>query len=172
MTTTERTDRRQHEERAVWVPAAPEAVFAFADDHLQFAEHMASSSWMMFGSAMSTRVDAARGQEIGSHITMEGSVLGVGLSLDEVVTERVVPTAKAWETIGEPRLLVIGPYRMGFQITRNAEGSTFRVFIDYELPRRRRWLGLLFGAVYARWCVNQMARSVERRFSAVTGQAA
>ena len=44
---------------------------------------------------------------------MNGRILGLKLSLDEVVTERDPPARKVWETVGVPRLLVIGPYRMG-----------------------------------------------------------
>lgn len=37
-------------------------------------------------------------------------------------------------------------------------GSRLRVFIDYELPNGwlTYWLGLLFGGLYAKWCVKQM----------------
>ncbi len=148
----------------MWVQAAPEEVFAFADDHRQFSSHMASSSWMMLGSKMSTRMDAAGGRAVGSHITMDGSVLGVRLSLDEAVTERLVPASKTWETVGEPRLLAVGSYRMGFEVARRGEGTTFRVFIDYLLPQRRRWLGRFLGGFYAGWCVSQMVKGVESRF--------
>jgi len=152
----------------VFVAAFPEEVFAFADDHAQFSAHMGSPSWMMLGSRMDTSVDAARGQEVGSHITMTGNVVGIPLVVDEVVVEHVVPWEKTWETVGTPRLLVIGAYRMGFRVLRHERGSAFRVFIDYSLPERHRWLGRLLGQVYARWCVKQMTKGVERRFRRVT----
>jgi hypothetical protein len=158
---------RRHEERTVLVDAIPEAVFALADDHTKFSAHMGSPSWMMLGSRMATSVDAGRGQELGSHITMAGNILGLPLALDEVVVERVVPSDKAWETVGMPRLLVVGPYRMGFQVVSHARGSAFRVFIDYELPKRNQWLGRLLGRMYSRWCVDQMATDVQRHFSSI-----
>ena len=34
-----------------------------------------------------------------------------------------------------PRLLVIGAYKMGVQITPVSGASRMRVFIDYELPK-------------------------------------
>jgi len=154
----------RHEERTVFVDAFPEDVFAFADDHEKFSEHMGSSSWMMLGSRMTTTLDDRRGQEIGAHITMTGRILGIPLDLDEVVVERVAPWAKVWQTVGTPRLLVIGAYRLGFQVLRHEHGSAFRVFIDYERPIRHRWLGDLMGGMYARWCVDQMTKSVTRRF--------
>ena len=75
------------------------------------------------------------------------------------MTKRVPPVRKTWETRGEPRLLVIGAYRMGFTISPNGDHSRLNVFIDYQLPHTglAHWLGLLFGKTYAAWCTRQMA---------------
>jgi hypothetical protein len=80
------------------------------------------------------------------------------LAVEEMVTERTPPHRKVWETIGSPKLFVIGHYRMGFEVTPQGQASRLRVFIDYALPERvpGRWLGRLFGRYYARWCTQQM----------------
>jgi len=59
---------------------------------------------------------------------------------------------------GRGQTLVIGPYRMGFEVTPRDNGSLLRVFIDYALPKRLpwRWLGQFFGRYYARWCTRRM----------------
>jgi hypothetical protein len=62
-------------------------------------------------------------------------MLGIALSLDETVTVRQPPQHKSWETCGEPRLLVIGAYRMGLRIEAAGTGSLLTVSIDYDLPR-------------------------------------
>ena len=155
---------RRHDERTVSIRATAEQVFAFVDDQLQFSAQMSTSSWMMAGSSMSTEVDADHGQRIGSHIRMSGNVLGFQLALDEVVTERRPPVLKARETVGTPRLLVTGNYRMGFELEPQGERTRLRVFIDYDLPIRHRWLGRLFGGMYARWCLTQMAEGAVRKF--------
>jgi len=167
MTTAKPLDR--HDEVSVAVDAHPEAVFALADDHAWLAGHMSASSWMMAGSAMTTSMDDKHGRAIGAHITMTGTVLGITLELDEVVTERVPPWAKTWETVGQPRLLVIGGYRMGFRIRRDDPRSHVTMWIDYDLPQRQRWLGVLFGQVYARWCVRQMTGGMQRHFRRAEG---
>lgn len=159
----------RHDECTVFVAGFPEEVFAFADDHSKFSAHMSGSSWMMLGSKMATATDAELGQKVGSHITMTGNVLGIPLSLDEVVVERIPPWEKAWETVGAPRLLVIGAYRMGFRVLRHERGAVLNVFIDYDLPAQLRWLGKLIGHRYARWCVKQMAVGVERHFGRLEG---
>ncbi len=116
---------------------------------------------------MKTMPDERRGKVVGSHIRMSGKILGLELSLDEVVTERQPPIRKVWETVGSPRLLVIGPYRMGFEVVPSGNGSRFRVFIDYALPPRwpARWLGRLFGGYYARWCTRTMVDDAVRQFA-------
>ena len=102
-----------------------------------------------------------------------------GLSLEEVVTEHTPPTRKVWMTVGTPRLLVIGPYRMGFVLVparggANSGGSdggvTLTVFIDYALPERgpSRLLGWMFGHWYARWCTGRMVADAQAAFSATT----
>jgi hypothetical protein len=156
----------RHRERDQFVAAAPEEVFAFVDDHARFSSHMSESSWMMGGGRMSVELDEARGQAEGSHIRLSGRVFGVRLYLDEVVTRRTPPTDKVWATVGAPRLLVIGAYEMGVQITPEDGGSHVRVFIDYELPKgwATYWLGRLFGGFYAKWCVDQMLRGAARAF--------
>jgi len=62
--------------------------------------------------------------------------------------------------------LVIGDYSMGFVTTSAAAESLLTVWIDYALPRRNKWLGILGGRLYARWCVRQMRDAASARFSA------
>ena len=156
-----------HHESSGLARAPVEQVFAFLDDPKALAAHMGESSMMMLGSHMSIDVDAGRGRVIGSTIRMHGRMMGIRLSLEEVVTKRQVPAVKVWETIGTPELLVISHYRMGFELTRNGASSLLRVFIDYSLPIKPpgSWFGYWLGAVYARWCTRQMVMGATRHFS-------
>jgi hypothetical protein len=124
---------------------------------------------------MQITTDTLGGRALGSRIRIRGRVLGLDLSAEEIVTVHEPPRRKAWETIDGVRLLVIGSYRMGFEIapseTRSdaAEGilSTLRVFIDYDLPGSgiSLWLGRLLGSWYARWCTNQMLSDAVKAFA-------
>jgi hypothetical protein len=129
-----------------------EQVFARIDDHTRLSSHMSESSWMMGGSRMKVEVDAGLGQKVGSRIRLAGRALGIDLSVDEVVTERNPPFRKVWETTGSPRLLMIGHYRVGVDLSPRGVESVLRVFIDYTLPESgpAHWLGRLFGRYYAR----------------------
>ena len=122
---------------------------------------------MMLGSRLSIDVDGGGGRVIGSKVRMHGRMMGIRLSLEEVITKRQVPAMKVWETIGTPKLVVISHYRMGFELTRNGASSLVRVFIAYSLPINppASWLGYLLGAVYARWCTRQMVMGAARHFT-------
>ena len=119
---------------------------------------------------MDTSVDDGHGKETGSHIRMNGNILGMNLSLDEVITHREPPRMKVWETVGSPKLLVIGHYRMNVKIEPQESESVLRVSIDYDLPTTKRWLGRLFGGAYAKWCVQQMLDGARDHFATKTGR--
>ena len=156
----------KHEEVTIVLETTPEKAFAYLDDFKQLSAHMGESSMMMIGSRMTIETDGDAGRAIGSKVRMQGKVLGVSLNLEEVVTERDPPYRKAWHTVAS-NLLVIGQYRLGFQLTRNTFNTEFRVFIDYCLPERGfgKWLGFLLGARYARWCIERMVQDAVKHFS-------
>lgn len=116
---------------------------------------------------MKIDLDDGRGQEVGSRIRLAGKVFGIELSAEEVVTERHPPLRKKWETIGPPRLLVVGHYRMGFELIPRSDRSMLRVYIEYELPSGpvAGWLGRLFGGYYARWCTRRMVYDAVKHFA-------
>jgi len=158
-----------HCESVIWLDAAADAAFDYLDDFKKLSAHMETSSPMMAGSRMTIAIDELGGREVGSRVRMQGRMLGMSLSLEEVVTERNPPHSKAWQTV-DARLLVIGQYRLGFQIQPDGARSRLRVVIDYRLPDEglARWLGRLFGGTYARWCTRRMARDAARHFSGLT----
>ena len=156
-----------HCESSRIVAASAAVLFAHLDDHNRLAGHMSQSSWLMAGSRMEIELDTAKGRAIGSHIHLRGRVLGIPIHVAEVVIEHGPPLRKVWETIGTPKLLVIGPYKMGFEITSQGASSLFRVFIDYDLPGPLllRLLGRLLGGFYARWCTESMASDTAAFFA-------
>jgi len=157
-----------HQEASADIGADIDQVFAYLDEPRNLAGHMESSSPMMAGSSMHIEVDERGGRGLGAHIRMSGRVLGVPLSLDEAVVAYQPPRHKAWETLGEPRLLVLGGYRMGVDLQPLTGMTRLRVWIDYAWPAGGvgRLLGRLLGASYARWCTKQMLRSCRDRFEA------
>jgi hypothetical protein len=148
-----------HREARVEVAKPAHEVFVHLDDHARLSAHMTKRTWMMAGSRMTLDLDDARGRAVGSVIRLSGRFLGIRLDLEEVVVERTPPSRKIWETTTEPRLLVVGRYRMGFAVEPRGDVSLLTVFIDYALPSRRfeHLLGRVVAPLYARWCVHRMA---------------
>ena len=165
MELSQKTDLSRHYGNSKLINATVAEVFAYIDDHAHLSSHMNKPSWMMGGGRMNTSVDEGNGQRVGSHIRMNGKVLGIKLFLDEVVTRREPPLLKIWETIGKLRLLIIGHYRMGIELEPQASNSLLHVFIDYDLPLTNAWLGQLFGGFYAKWCVQRMLRDTNDHFA-------
>lgn len=149
------------------VEATASELFEFVDDHARLSSHMSKPSWMMAGGTMAIESDSEKGKAVGSKLILRGTVLGIGLSVEERVTERWPPYRKVWETVGQPALLIIGPYQMGFQISPAGHQISLSVFINYSLPSIwwQRPLGLLFAKAYARWCTQRMANDATKRFS-------
>lgn len=146
--------------------ASQQAVFDHLDDHERLAVHMTQSSAMMAGAHFSFTLDSAKGRAVGSRIVMTGTLLGLDMYVAEAVIERTPPSRKVWETEPNPRLLVIGNYRMGFEVTPDSVGALLRIFIEYDLPgiRLAKILAPL-AYFYARWCVGCMIADARQHFS-------
>lgn len=162
-----------HHRTEVLLAIDPDRLFAYLDDPRSVARHMEKPSLRTAGASMRIETDERQGQSIGSWIRLTGTVLGMSLSVEEVVTRRNPPHEKVWETIGEPRFLVIGAYRMGFEISRLEQGSRLMVFIDYRLPRSgfARCLGRMLGRTYAAWCTRRTADDAKARFGTLDADA-
>jgi len=156
-----------HREAMAGMAASPELVFAFLDDHQRLSAHMKKPSLMMAGATMKIEIDSQQGQALGSLIRMKGRILGIPIWVEETVRDYQPPFRKTWETRGEPRLLVIGKYRMGFELAPRAGKSHLRVWIDYRLPSGMvgRWLGKVLGNAYANWCVTRMVADATKAFN-------
>lgn len=148
------------------IHASDADVFGYLDDHRNLSAHMEQRSWAMMGSRMNVHMDAGGTRAIGSRFGFAGSFLGIPLAVEEIVTERDPPRTKAWVTVGEPTLWVIGRYRMGFTVVADASSSVLTVSIEYDLPQGRgtRAAGRLLGGFYARWCTGRMAADAARHF--------
>jgi hypothetical protein len=159
-------------EASARVPASAEDLFAYMDNPSRLAGHMESGSWAMAGGRMSLSMDEGAGRRVGSRMRLGGRVFGIALSVEEAVTQRAPPYHKEWETVGVPRLLVMGPYRMGFDIARENRSCLLRVFIVYGIPETvpGRWLARLFGPAYARWCTETMLGEAVRHFAPAPGK--
>lgn len=149
------------------VDAPVATVFDFLDDQANLSAHMSKPSAMMLGSTMDIRMESDHTRRIGSAFGLSGSIFGLPLKIEEVVTDREAPARKTWETTTEPTLWVIGRYQMGFELSSSGQHSTLRVYIRYDLPSTGLpWLlGRLFGRIYAKWCTGKMVADAQKHFN-------
>jgi hypothetical protein len=148
------------------VPASAKEVFSFLDDHSRLSSHMSKPSWKMGGGSMEIKTDDQQGKSIGSHLILHGVVFGMPIYVDEQVIQYRPPERKVWQTVGEPKLLVIGSYQMGVELEDHGQSTQLSVFIDYALPNKQPWhcLGRVFSGYYAKWCASQMANDTAQFF--------
>ena len=163
------TATADHFESSADLAADAAVLFDHLDDFTRLGSHMTRSSWMMDGASMHYEFDAAQGRALGSRVRMVGRMLGMSLEVEEQVIERTPGVSKSWQTIGQPRLLILEAYRMGFTLSPVFDGCRLSVFIEYSLPRAGlgRWLGRVASGPYARWCVTRMIAEAVRRFGIV-----
>jgi len=162
-----------HQQATATIARPVNEVFTFLDVHENLSAHMSKPSPWMGGGSMRTTIDAGQGRAIGSVIRLEGQVFGFSLRVAEVVVERVPPYRKIWETLGLPTLLIIGRYRMAFQLKAvSAHATQMTLTIDYALPSSgiARLLGFCFASIYARWCVNRMVSDTLANFAGTSAR--
>jgi hypothetical protein len=149
------------------VDAPVEVVFAFLDDQQNLSSHMSNPSGMMLGTTMKITMEPDHTRNVGSRFGFTGSVLGIPLKVDEIVTSRTPPSGKTWETTEEPTLWVIGRYCMGFEFVALEAQTQLRVYIEYARPTGvlGAVLGWLFAPAYARWCTRIMVDDAVNHFA-------
>jgi hypothetical protein len=160
------------DETRVLVEADAATLFAHLDDPRQLGAHMTRRSPMMAGGRMDYVLDERGGRGVGAVIGMHGRALGWHLAVEEVVDTYEPGFCKVWHTVGQPRLLVIGSYRMGFDELALGALTELRTFIQWS-PVRGWYAPLVtwLGARYARWCIASLARDAQSRFQAMNSLA-
>lgn len=146
-----------HEELRLELRGAPAPLFEYLDDPCHLSDHMQRRGPALAGGAMKLVADPHRG--LGSGWRLKGRVVGLTLQADVQVTEYQPPWRKTWQTVAEPRLLVMGAYRMGFELQSQAAPTvSLRLWLDFEPTRRGRWVA----RAYARCCLREMAAAARR----------
>lgn len=117
---------KYHYETEGFVSAGQRAAFDELDQHERLFAHMVQSSQMMAGGALVPELGDEKGRRIDSGMFLRRHVLGIPIGVEQILIVHAAPT-KNWETIGEPRLLVIGRNKMGFTLVPRPGGSMLTV---------------------------------------------
>jgi uncharacterized membrane protein len=148
----------------VEIAAAPETVFAHVDDFQNVGSHMTERSMAMVGNHLRLDRLSENATGVGARYRWHGRIAGLTVDLTEVVTEWVPNRRKVWETVGQPRLIIMSGYRMSFTVAPTSAGTVLTITIEYERPGSLvgRVLGWLLGDAYSRWCLRRMCRDARK----------
>lgn len=152
------------------INAPLEIVFARMDDLSKTGMHMSNSSMMMMGSKLMLEQLPGPSQGLGASFHWSGSVMGMPIDITETVTKWVVNKEKIWETIGTPKIIILGWYRMILKTEAVKEGTEASLQIDYTKPRGafRIILYYLLSHWYCNWCLNNMLNDTKIHFDKST----
>jgi len=136
------------------LPALPARVFEWIDTPANTGLHMSRPSMAMLGGSLQVERLSPNAAGVGATYRSWGRVLGLRIDFTTRVTVWLPEREKSVETIGEPRLIVIGDFQMRSSITRLDSSTRLVLALAYNLPAG--WFGRLLGRVlarpYVRWC--------------------
>jgi len=140
------------------IQAPPEKVFAFMDDLSKTGMHMSQSSMMMMGSKLTLEQLEGPSKGVGATFHWSGKVMGMPIDITETVTKWIENKEKVWETIGSPKIIILGWYRMILKIESVKKGTLTSLEIEYTKPNGwfYKIMSFLFSGWYSRWCLNNM----------------
>ncbi len=150
---------------SVVIEAPAQQVFAFMDDVKNVGFHMSGrSSMAMMGSRLEIAVLSPQSTGVGATYRMWGKMMGLAIDFSETVTRYIPGREKVWETIGEPKLLIMSSYVMRVSVDPlSLSSSRLTISLTYAPPRSIFWrfVGALVGDWYGRWCLRNMCRDAK-----------
>lgn len=138
-------------------------VFAYIDDIHNTGWHMEKSSMPMMGSKMTVETISEQKSGLGATYRWTGKVMGLRIDFTETITRWVKNKERVWQTIGDPQIIIMGNYVMGFFLKPILESTQLTFEIDYELPKPLFWslVGRLLSPWYSRWCLSNMCNDAK-----------
>ncbi len=150
---------------SVVIEAPAQQVFAFMDDVKNVGFHMSGrSSMAMMGSRLDIAVLSPQSTGVGATYRMWGKMMGLTIDFSETVTKYTAGHEKVWETIGEPKLLIMSSYVMRVIVDPlSSSSSRLTISLTYAPPRSLFWrsVGALLGGWYGRWCLRNMCQDAK-----------
>lgn len=135
------------------------------DDLSKTGMHMSENSIMMMGSKLVLEQMPGPSKGVGATFHWNGKVMGMPVDIIETVTKWVENKEKVWETIGSPKIIILGWYRMRLKTASANEGTNTSLQIEYTEPKGwfYKILSFLFAGWYGRWCLNNMLYDTKRK---------
>lgn len=86
----------------------PKEVFAFMDDLSKTGMHMTENSIMMMGSKLMLEQLPGPSRGVCATFHWHGKVMGMQVDITETVTKWIEDQENVWETIGTPKIIILG----------------------------------------------------------------
>lgn len=138
--------------------ASPEQVFKAIDDLGVTGMHMTQSSMMMMGSKLNLEFLTANHTGFGSKYRWTGKMVGMKMDFTVEVTQWIDGKEKTWETLGDPKLIILSWYKMHLRVFPVSTGVKAELSITYERPKSLfyKMLSFLSADWYCKWCLKKM----------------
>lgn len=149
--------------KRIIIHSSPQQIFSQLDDFSKTGMHMSESSMMMMGSKLNLE-QLSTNPGLGASYRWSGKLMGMTMDFSETVTKWQPPKLKEWETVGEPKIIIMSWYRMRFEITAAENGTIVKISISYLPPKvwLYKILSFFFAKLYCNWCLNNMLNDTKR----------
>jgi hypothetical protein len=146
------------------IHSTPEKVFAQMDDFSKTGMHMSESSMMMMGSKLKLEQLSANSTGVGASYRWYGKMMGMAMDFSETVTKWESSKLKAWEIVGDAKIIIMSLYCMWFELSPAENGTLVKLSISYLPPKEWYYkiLSFLFANWYCNWCLNNMLNDTKK----------
>src|SRR5215212_2442783 len=117
--------------KSILIHSSPERVFAYMDNLANTGMHMTDSSAMMMGSKLQLQQLTENATGLNSKFRWSGKMMGFAMDFTVVVTKWIKDKEKAWETIGEAKMIILKWYQMRFIISPAGTDTKAELSIAY-----------------------------------------
>ncbi len=151
-------------QKTIIINATPQSVFEFMDDVRNSGMHMSKDSKAMMGTHLELQLLSKNFSGPETSYRYIGKVMGMTIDFTVVVTRWIQNMEKIWETIGHPKVIVIGWFRMFLKLTPKNGNTSVELGISYEKPKSffGKILCFFFGSWYAKWCLKNMLNDAKK----------
>lgn len=148
----------------------PEKAFAYMDNIGNTGMHMTKSSMPMMGSKLELKQLSENATGLNSKFRWFGKMMGFTMDFTVVVTKWIKDKEKVWETIGEPKMIILGWYKMHLVLSPEGKNTKAELSLAYTKPTGLffKFIAFFLAPFYANWCLNNMLQDSKKFLEATS----
>ena len=146
------------------IHSTAEKVFACMDDIADTGMHMTKSSIPMMGSKLELKQLSENATGLNSKFRWFGKMMGFTMDFTVVVTKWIKDKEKVWETIGKPKMIILGWYQMRLLVSAEAQNIKAVLSITYTKPKNIffKFIAFFLAPLYSNWCLNNILQDSKK----------